>query len=76
MPKNETTVLETSPFLRTPDAAEYLGLSPATLTTWRCRGGGPRFCRMGRAVRYRRADLDTFATSGRASSTSEVVGGV
>ena len=41
-------------------AAEYLGLSIATLRAWRHRGRGPRFVRFGRAVRYLRADLDEF----------------
>lgn len=46
--------------LRETQAAEHLGLSIATLRAWRHRGRGPRFVRFGRAVRYLRADLDTF----------------
>jgi len=38
-------------------AARILGLSPATLATLRSRGGGPPYCKLGRAVRYRVADL-------------------
>jgi predicted site-specific integrase-resolvase len=34
------------------EAAERLGLSVATLRAWRHRGKGPRFVRLGRAVRY------------------------
>ncbi len=30
------------------------GIPVCTLTTWRCRGGGPRFLKLGKAVRYRR----------------------
>jgi predicted DNA-binding transcriptional regulator AlpA len=42
-------------------AAELLGLSPATLASWRSRGRGPAFLRLGgRAIRYRRSDLERF----------------
>jgi excisionase family DNA binding protein len=40
--------------------AEQLGLSVATLRAWRHRGRGPRFLRLGRAVRYLPADLEEF----------------
>lgn len=30
------------------------GIPVCTLTTWRCRGGGPRFLKYGKSVRYRR----------------------
>lgn len=48
-------------FLKTPDAAAYLGLSPRTLEYWRFDGKGPRYSRLGRAVVYAVADLDEFA---------------
>lgn len=50
-------------------AAEYLAVSRKTLQSWRYLGGGPKFVKMGAAVRYRLADLNawmeerTFATS-------------
>lgn len=31
------------PMLTTPQAAAVLGVSPATLRTWRARGQGPRY---------------------------------
>lgn len=40
--------------------AEQLGLSVATLRAWRHRGTGPRFVRLGRAVRYLPSDIDEF----------------
>ena len=47
--------------LRTPEAAPYIGLAPATLEKLRVTGGGPRFLRLGgRAIGYDRADLDTW----------------
>lgn len=60
---------------RTRDAAEYLGLSPATLTTWRCRGGGPLFSKLGRSVRYLKDDLDSFMQVRSVANTSQTVGG-
>jgi len=39
------------------DAAKATGVSVSTLATWRSRGGGPRFLKLGRAVRYRRRAL-------------------
>ena len=47
----------------TEEAAEYLGLSPATLEAWRFRGEGPAFLKMGKAVRYRQDHLDSFEES-------------
>jgi len=42
------------------EVADLLGLSVATLRAWRHRGQGPRFLRLGRAVRYLPADLEDF----------------
>jgi excisionase family DNA binding protein len=55
----------------TPEAAAYLGLSPATLETLRTRGGGPPFVKLGRRVVYRREDLDAWLNAARRRSTSE-----
>jgi predicted DNA-binding transcriptional regulator AlpA len=59
-----------SELLSTRDAARVLSLSPSTLDTWRCKRGrvsrdgisGPRFLRIGRTIRYRRADLEFWLT--------------
>lgn len=53
------SILENNPgwleeAIDTPAVAEITGLSIRTLNTWRCRGGGPRFLKLGRSVRYRR----------------------
>lgn len=58
-------------FLDSDQAADYLGLKRTTLEAWRCRGGGPRFIKLGRLVKYRRADLDSFIESRVRSNTSE-----
>ena len=52
-------------------AAKYLRLAPSTLNKMRLFGTGPAFLRFGRAVRYRREDLDDWRSRFRASSTSE-----
>ncbi|QAZ66798.1 helix-turn-helix domain-containing protein [Solidesulfovibrio carbinolicus] len=46
--------------LRTREAAEYLGVSPGTLEVWRCKGRGPRYCKLGKVVVYDPTDLDAF----------------
>src|SRR5262249_15326895 len=46
-----------------------LGVSPATLRSWRCRGIGPPYIKLGRginaSVRYNPIDLDEFLRLGR-----------
>ncbi len=56
--------------LTTEQAAQVLGLKPTTLEIWRCRGDGPAFLKLGRAVRYRHEDLLKFIDEGRRESTS------
>ena len=56
--------------LTTQEAARELRLTKATLEAWRCRGGGPAFVKFGRAVRYRREDLEKFLISSLRSNTS------
>lgn len=58
-------------FLDTIQAAEYLGLQKTTLEAWRCRGGGPRFVKLGRSVRYRQSDLDAWIESRIRDNTVE-----
>jgi len=42
------------------DAAEYLGIRPDTLATWRCKHKGPRYAKIGTRVLYDLADLEDF----------------
>lgn len=44
----------------TREAAKYLGLSMSTLNKWRCYGFGPKYLKLGRAVRYRQEELDRY----------------
>ena len=50
--------------LNTEQAADFLGLSPATLANFRCTGRhGIKFIKLGKSVRYRRSDLEKFMDS-------------
>ncbi len=40
--------------------AARLGVSRFTVRSWRLKGLGPRFMKMGRAVRYRPQDVDEY----------------
>jgi hypothetical protein len=47
-------------------AAAYLGEVPeGTMRQWRYLGKGPAYVKIGRHVRYRRADLDAFIAAQR-----------
>lgn len=61
-------------YLKPHEAAQYLGSSVSTLAKRRIYGGGPKFCRLGKGIRYTKADLDDFMTASKVSSTSEEVG--
>jgi predicted DNA-binding transcriptional regulator AlpA len=59
------------PLLTEQDASERLGLSVRTLQKWRLQGSGPRFIKLGAAVRYDPTDLDEYIERGRRRSTSD-----
>ena len=46
--------------LKDVEVAERLGVSRFTVRSWRLKGVGPRFLKMGRAVRYRSQDVDEY----------------
>jgi hypothetical protein len=52
--------------------AEILCQKVATLRKWRVQGKGPRFVKMGSAVRYDLADLTAYVESRKVDSTSAV----
>lgn len=63
---------EIDQLLTTAQAAELLGgLSPKTLNKWRFTGDGPKYKKIGGAVRYSVADLQAFVEAGTRQSTSE-----
>jgi excisionase family DNA binding protein len=55
----------------TEEAADLLKSSRRTLEYWRGQGNGPRFVKLGRRVRYRRAALDAFLSQQERSHTRE-----
>ena len=63
-------------FLRTPEAARFLGLSGRTLEKHRYFGTGPAYRRIGGRVVYSVDDLDTWADRGAVTSTSDRRGSV
>ena len=46
-------------------AAIRLAVSVALMRKWRLKGGGPRYCRLGRLVRYSEADLLAYIEQNR-----------
>lgn len=52
-------------------AARNLGVTENCLAKWRCCGGGPKFVKIGRRIRYRRVDLDAFIGARVRASTSD-----
>jgi predicted DNA-binding transcriptional regulator AlpA len=59
------------PPLDTLAAAAYTGLASSTLEKLRVYGGGPRYLKLRRLVRYRQADLDDWLAAHIVSSTSD-----
>lgn len=62
----------TQGYLRTPEAAKYLGVGQSTLERKRIDGTGPKFRQLGaKIIVYALADLDEWASQSVLSSTSE-----
>lgn len=58
-------------FLRTPEAARFLGLSGRTLEKHRTYGTGPAYRKLGGRVVYALEDLQSWAARGAVTSTSD-----
>jgi len=54
-------------------AARYLGLSRSTLEKFRVYGGGPRYHKYLKVVRYRPEDLDAWLNDRVVSTTSDTI---
>lgn len=57
--------------LRPCDAARLVGLSESTLAKLRLNGNGPRYCKLGRRVVYRQADLEQWLQSRTTTDTAD-----
>ena len=53
------------------EAADYVRSSPSTLAKRRITGQLPNFSRIGKAIRYRKADLDAWLSGNVRKSTSD-----
>ena len=58
-------------YLRTPEAARFLGLSGRTLEKHRTYGTGPRYAKLGGRVVYQLEDLQAWVALGAKASTSD-----
>jgi excisionase family DNA binding protein len=65
--------MDSHTYLTPREAAQYLRTSTSTLAKRRLYNGLPKFCRIGRAIRYRKLDLDEFMakTRGRHNTGSD-----
>ena len=57
--------------LDTKAVAQHLGVKPNTLAQWRIKGDGPIFVYVGRSVRYRPEDVESWIAQRRCQSTSD-----
>jgi excisionase family DNA binding protein len=71
MKSKENNQLALYSVLTTREAANYVRLGTPTLERFRITGDGPRFCKLGGAVRYRRDDLDAWLKARTIRSTSD-----
>ena len=61
-------------YLRTPEAARFLGLSGRTLEKHRTYGTGPKYSKIGGRVVYAVDDLQAWVGRGEKRSTSDDTG--
>lgn len=57
------TVDQVAMVMTSTQVSEYLTVPEETLQKWRCQGYGPPHAKIGRAVRYRRQDVDAWIAS-------------
>lgn len=69
----EPETIRPMPLLTHTEAAAVLGISPATLYTWRSRKPelAPKAIRVGAALRYRLSDLEAWLTTREESGDPE-----
>ena len=47
-------------FLNTEELAAFLGIKPQTINIWRMKHKGPSYIKIGRNVRYKRQDIESW----------------
>ena len=70
-PAPTTTKAIPSKVVTTKIAAQLVGLSESTLAKLRLNGNGPVYCKLGRRVVYRPADLEEWLQTRTARDTSD-----
>jgi len=76
MPGHKPAIVDSAAKAQTPEiwmveeTAEYLRIPKATLYQWRYNGTGPRSIKVGRHIRYRRADVDEWLESNASPRTA------
>ncbi len=63
--------LETDHLLHETETAKILSVKVSTLRRWRWKGDGPRFIKVGAAVRYDPQDLKNYLAERERTSTSD-----
>jgi predicted DNA-binding transcriptional regulator AlpA len=58
--KGVRKMVEDDPLISSNETAAELHLAPSSLATWRCKGRGPRFVKVGRAVFYRQSAIKAW----------------
>ncbi len=53
------------------EASLFINVPVRTLQAWRLRGGGPKYLKFGRSVRYRRDELQAFIEAASRAHTSQ-----
>ena len=64
-------MVEISKVMVARDAARLVGLSESTMAKLRLNGNGPTYCKLGRRVVYRAADLELWLQSRTTRDTSD-----
>lgn len=60
---HSTIAAHDSPLIDEKRLCADLGISSVTATKWRAKAAGPPFIKVGRLVRYRRADVEAWLVS-------------
>lgn len=56
------------------ETASLICYTPRALQNWRLRGGGPKYVKIGRSVRYQRSDVLEFIEERKRRHTSQSFG--
>lgn len=73
MRQTDEVLIEQKISLTEQESSQLYGMSVAWFQRKRWDGTGPRYCKIGRAVRYPREELERFFSSRLQSSTSDAI---